>query len=156
IIDQRMESHGFKLTDGLVLEGKVIDLATKKPLAARMRLQRVEPQPKGGYQYTAVAEATADAQGHWVLKKTPAGWLRIVIEADGYVPRVVGYAQFDNQPSWHSYDCGLLPAAPISGRVTDDAGQPLADATVRIQDVASDLGGRYESPNDYSANTDAD
>ena len=28
-----------------------------------MRLQRVEPQPKGGYRYPVVAEATADAQG---------------------------------------------------------------------------------------------
>ena len=63
-----------------------------------MRLQRVEPQQKGGYLYPVVAEAKADAQGRWVLKKAPAGWVRVVVEADGFVPRVAGYARFDEQP----------------------------------------------------------
>src|SRR5262245_15823338 len=62
IVDQRLEAHGFKVKDGLVLEGKVIDLATNKPIAAKMRL--VETQ-KG----KTVGQATADAEGRWVLKK---------------------------------------------------------------------------------------
>jgi hypothetical protein len=156
LIDQRMEAHGFKPADGIVLEGKVIDLNTKKPLAARVRLERIEPQQKGGYQYKAVVQTTADAQGHWVLKKTPALWLRVIVEADGYVPRVAGYAQFDNQPSWHSYDTGLAPAGSIAGRVTDEDGKPLADATVQIHNVTATGGGRYESSSDYSVKTDAD
>ena len=69
VVDERLEAHGFTLADGIVLEGKVIDLATKQPIAARMRLQRVEPQPKGEYHYTVVSEAAADTQGRWVLKK---------------------------------------------------------------------------------------
>ena len=93
VIDQRLVAHGFTAEDGVVLEGKVTDLATRQPIAATMRLQRVEPQEKGGYRYPVVAEAKADAQGHWVLKKAPAGWVRVVIEADGFVPRVAGYAQ---------------------------------------------------------------
>ena len=121
-----------------------------------MRLQRVEPQPKGGYHYTVVAEAVADSQGRWVLKKMPAGWHRLVIEADGFVPRVVGYAQFDDQPRWQSYDCGLSRPAPVSGRITDHDGQPLADVDVQIRDVVSDVGGRYESPQEYDVRTGAD
>ncbi len=141
VSDERLEAHGFTSADGLVLEGKVLDLATKKPIPARMQLQRVEPQAKGGYHYPIVAETTADAHGRWVLKKAPAGWYRVVIEADGFVPRVAGYTQFDEQPRWRSYECGLSRPAPVSGRVTDDAGQPLADVDVQLRDVMSDVGG---------------
>jgi hypothetical protein len=156
VSDERLEAHGFTPADGLVLEGKVLDLATKKPIAAQMRLQRVEPQAKGGYHYPVVAETTADAHGRWVLKKAPAGWYRVVIEADGLVPRVAGYAQFDDQPHWYSYDCGLSHPAAVSGRVIDDAGQPLADVDVRFSDVQSDPGGRYESPGEFTCKAGAD
>lgn len=155
VSDERLEAHGFTPADGIVLEGKVLDLATKKPIAAKMQLQRVESQAKGGYHYPIVAETTADAHGRWVLKKAPAGWYRVVIEADGFVPRVAGYAQFDDQARWSSYECGLSRPAPVSGRVTDDAGQSLADVDVQLRDVMSDIGGRYESPHESSFKTDA-
>lgn len=156
VVDERMEAHGFTPADGIVLEGKVQDLATQQPVAARMRLQRIEPQQTGGYQYTVVAEAIADAQGHWVLKKAPAGWHRVVIEADGYVPRVVGYARFDDQPRWQSYHGVLARAAAVSGSVVDEAGKPLADVDVRLGDVVSGSDGRYESPQEYRTKTDAE
>ena len=101
------------------------------------------------------AQSTADARGRWVLKKAPAGWFRIVAEADGFVPRIVGYEHFVEQPLWQYYDCGLSRSAPVSGRVTDADGHPLADVEVRLQDVASAGGGRYESPDGYSFKTDA-
>ena len=118
--------------------------------------QRVEPQEKGGYLYPVVAEAKADAQGHWVLRKAPAGWVRVVVEADGFVPRVAGYARFDEQPRWQSYDCGLARSAPVSGRVTDEDGKPLADVDVRLDNVQPASGGRYESPLEYTFKTDAE
>jgi hypothetical protein len=156
IIDQRLEAHGFTLADGIVLEGKVTDLATKKPIAAKIRLERIEPQPKGGgYRYSSVAEAAADADGHWVLKKAPAGSYRVVIEAPGFVPRVAGHARFDDQPRWQAYDSGLARPAPVAGRITGDAGEPLADVEVRIADVTA-AGGRYESPLEYSCKTGKD
>jgi len=156
VIDERLEAHGFTEADGIVLEGKVRDLATRQPIAARVKLERIEPQPKGGYLYPTVSQTVTDPQGRWVIKKTPSGWFRVVIEADGYVPRVVGYAQFDDQPGWHSYDGGPARPAPVTGRVTDDAGKPLADVEVRFHDVASIVDGRYESPNEYLSKTDAD
>ena len=156
LIDERLEAHGFTLADGIVLEGTVIDLATRQPVAARMQLQRVESKPKGERHYTVVSEAVADAQGRWVLKTAPAAAHRVVVEADGYVPRVVGYAQFDDQPGWHSYHCGLSRPAAVSGRVTDDAGKPLADVAVRLGDVVCGGDGRYQSPQEYASKTDAD
>ena len=156
LVDQRLTAHGFTATDGTVLEGNVVDLATQMPLAARMRLQRVEPQTKGGYQYTTEAESKANDRGHWILKQAPAGWYRVVIDHDGYVPRVIGYARFDKQPRWHSFDGALAQPGLVSGRVTDDAGQPLADVNVRLGNVAPNRGGRYESDADYATQTDTD
>ena len=49
-----------------------------------------------------------------------------------------------------------VATAPVSGRITDQAGQPLADVEVQIRDVVSDVGGRYESPQEYAVRTGAD
>ncbi len=156
LIDQRLEAHGFTQADGIVVEGKVVDLANQRPIAAQMRLERIETLPTGGYRYVNVAETTADAQGHWVLKKAPAGWNRIVIEAKGFVPRVAGHAQFEDHPAWASYDSGLLPSAPVSGVVTDDRGLPLEDVALQFHDVVATAGGRYESTHEYAVKTGAD
>jgi hypothetical protein len=156
LVDGRLEAHGFTLADGVVLEGQVSDLVTKQPVAASIRLERIEPQKQGGYLYPVVMEAKANAQGRWVLKKVPAGWFRVVVDAPAFVPRVVAYVRLDDQPQWQFSDCGLARPAAVSGRVTDDAGKPLADVEVRLQDVVSEPGGRYESPLGYTFKTDAE
>jgi hypothetical protein len=154
VVDNRLEAHGFKTTDGTVLEGNLYDLAGAAPLAGRMELQKVEPQETGGYQYTTVATAVADADGRWVLKSAPAGWYRVVLAAEGYVARVAGYNQFDEQPRWHSYAAGLSRAALVTGVVTDDEGAPLADADVRLDGVVAGADGSYETPQGYTMKTD--
>ncbi len=154
--DRRLEAHGFTAADGLVMEGMVVDLATKQPIAATVRLERVEPQEKGGYLYPVVAEARADDQGRWVLRNAPAGWVRVVVEAEGFVPRVVGYERSDGQPRWQSFDGGLARSTAVAGRVVDEAGAPLAGVRVRLQNVVPESGGRYESPDAYEFTTDAD
>ena len=156
VVDQRLEAHGFTAADGIVLEGEVTDLATERAIAATVRLERVEPQETGGYRDPVVAEAKADARGRWVLTHAPAGWLRVVVEAEGFVPRVAGYARIEDRPRWSSYQTGLARPAPVSGRVTDAAGQPLADVAVRLDHVRPESGGRYESPSGYTFTTDAE
>ena len=137
VIDERLESHGYTANDGNVLEGRCFDLVADRPVSARIQLQRIEPQPEGGYRYTKAVEVTADAQGQWVLKQAPDGWHRLAVEADGYAPRIADYATFDDQPRWHFYRCGLAPSAEISGSVADDAGQPLTDVEVRLMNVTA-------------------
>jgi hypothetical protein len=157
VVDQRLVAHGFTPEDGVVIEGKVTDLASGEPLAATARLQRVEPEPAGGYRYPIAAEAKAGADGRWVLTHAPAGWLRVVVEAEGFVPRVAGYARFDEEPRWHSYDCALARPGPVSGRVTDESGKPLPEVDVRLDNVEAASGaGRYETPDGYATRTDAE
>jgi hypothetical protein len=153
--DQRLEAHGFTIADGLVIEGKVTDLATGQPLTATMRLERVEPQKTGGYAYPLVAQTKADDQGRWVLKHVPAGWVRVVVEAAGFVPRVAGYGQFDVEPRWQSFNTNIALAVAVAGRITDEAGQPLAGVDVRLDNVQAKSGGRYESPAGYTVKSDA-
>jgi hypothetical protein len=155
IIDQRLEAHGFSTADGIVLEGKILDFQAGRPLAGKVSLELIEPRKEGGYRHTAKASAAADAQGRWVLKHAPAGWFRIVVAADGFVPKIVAYERFGEEPRWQDYQCFLSRPAPVSGRVTDDLGQPLEGASVQFHNVAAVNGARYESTASYSFKTDA-
>src|SRR6185295_3003812 len=148
----RLATHGFTDADGVVLEGKVIDLATKRPIAGKLRLEKSEA--RGGF--STVVFADSDKEGHWLLKKTPAGSFRVVIEAEGYVARLVGYVNADERPRWHGFDTGLVKAAFVSGRVIDEDGHPLADVQVSIRDTISDTKALYKTPLETTVKTGAD
>jgi protocatechuate 3,4-dioxygenase beta subunit len=156
IDDQRLEAHGYKVSDGVVFEGVVSDAETGKPIAgAKIKLELIEPQKMGGYKYTVTKEAAADDAGKWVIKNTPEGWFRIYAEAKGYAPRVIGHTRYDSQPQWHRFSANLTKPTSVTGRVMDPDGKPIADVEVRLSDVA-DKTGRYESPSDYKMRTDAE
>lgn len=155
LIDERLEAHGFTSADGIVLEGHAVDAATKKPLAARLRLELIDSQSKST-RYTEAAQTVADSQGHWFFKKVPAGRYRLVAEQEGYAARVVGYKTLDGQPGWHRSDCRLSRAASLSGRVTDEAGRPLADVVVQLRDILPEGStSGYRLPTDELCKTDA-
>jgi hypothetical protein len=156
VVDQRLEAHGFTTADGIVLEGHVSDVTNKKPLSAQVRLEQIDPQPKGGYRYTTAVSVSSDAAGHWVIKNGRAGWFRLIIEAAGHVPRVIGYVKTDGQPQWQLHDGGLARPAVIAGQVKDEAGHPLADVEVRLGDIATVGGTRYETAKEPTLKTDAD
>ena len=154
--DQRLEAHGFKLEDQNGLEGTIVDLSTKKPLAGKIILQQVTAQPKGDREFSPAVEASADEHGHWTLKKTPPGWYRMIAQAEGYVPRVVSWVGLDDQLYYQAYKSALTRSGPVAGRVTDDAGNPLADVKVRLDNVAAEGEQSYETPDGYACQTDKD
>ncbi len=153
--DQRLEAHGFKVSDGTVAEGTVVSAMDQKPIAASVRLERIEPQPIGGYHYEPVETKTADEKGHWVFRKIPAGWFRLVVEAEGYAPRVAGHLRPDGEPHWQAYDTSLARSGSVAGRVVDAEGQPLEEVTVRISDFAvKGAEGAEESYSGFDAETE--
>jgi hypothetical protein len=154
VVDERLGAHGFSAADGIVLEGNVFDLATKQPIAARLQLERLDSQPKSD-RPGKVAGTVADLKGHWVLKNVPTGWYRLVADKEGYVSCVVAYARLSGQPQWHGYDGGLARAASLSGRVTDEAGRPVSDVTVRLANVVPQgSAGGYRVRNEVLCKTD--
>ena len=99
----------------------------------------------------------ADRQGHWVMKQVPQGRYQLVADKEGYVPCFVDYPTIDGEFGWHQFSCGLAPASTLSGRVTDEAGKPVADVAVRLSDVmpAGSTGG-YRLLNESLGKTAAD
>ncbi len=158
VVDERLEAHGFTLADGTVFEGKVVDLATRQPLHARISVDRLAPKSKGEGEvvFTPVAETTADAEGHWVLKNVPAGWCRLMLTADGYLPRWLGNPNSDGQVGWHFFDRGLSRPGVVLGRALDKAGQPLADVEVRLNGDVFGPDRDYWPADKYVTKTDAD
>lgn len=156
IVDERLEAHGYKATDGIVLEGKVLALDTKQPLAAEVVCELIEPKKEGGgYDYKVVKKIATDAQGVWAIKGAPAGQFRLFAQAKGMVPRVIGYGRNDSQPRWQSFGIiELTKPATVQGLVLDEAGKPLSDVEVRLSNVVA-KGVRYDSPQEYNAKSDA-
>jgi len=156
VVDERLAAHGFTLKDGRVLEGQAIDLATRQPIPATVILERVERQKEGGYQYVKLTEVTADAGGHWVLTNAPPEQCRLILKADGYVPRIISHEAFDGQPGWSRRNSGLSRPASVTGRVIDQQGRPLPDVDVRITNLLVDNSVRYQLPDDSPLKTDGD
>jgi hypothetical protein len=154
VLDKRLASQGFKLEDGFVLTGQVIDSETRQPIRAEVQLQSVSANPKGGYKYDEVLHTKCDLSGRWQLKQVPEGRFRIVASAPDHVPRIVGYATVADQPGWNEINKSLSRPAPVSGTVLDADGKPLAGVDVRLDNVTSSLDGRYESPDEFTANAD--
>lgn len=151
--DRRLAAHGFRLEDGVVLEGHATDVETDKPLRARMILERIDTE-KGAYIYAPLAEVDSDDEGHWVLKKAPQAWCRLVLTADGYAPRIIGHLRIEDQPFWSEHNSGLAKIGTVSGRVVDHKGEPLAEVDVRLDDIDVKNSKGYELSANSSTKTD--
>ncbi|MEJ7636457.1 MAG: hypothetical protein WKF75_00330 [Singulisphaera sp.] len=98
VVDQRLVAHGFTPADGVVIEGKVTDLSTGQP--GRHNAAAAGRAADEGRILTRPSPRPGDAQGRWVPKNSPAGWVRVVVEADGFVP--------------HRRPCPVRRAAPLA------------------------------------------
>lgn len=152
--DQRLSAHGFTTEDGVVLEGKLLECETNRPLPGRVRLERMESGDDGRLTAVLVAQVQAAADGRWFITKTPAGRHRLTAEAEGKASRVVGYVASNGQASWTSFPSRLAPTAQVAGQVVDESGKPLANATVQLADVTAGPDGRYDLP--FTAATTSD
>lgn len=155
VIDNRMEAHGYSVVDGNVLEGTLAAIETGEPLAGRVQLRPIGTSAGDANEAQASVESVADAEGKWAIKNAPAGRFQVVAYAEGYVPRTVGYVSTDDQPSYTSFECELAKPSNIRGRIVDDQGTPLKDASVRLANFVAGKGQRYKPFGDYVVETDA-
>jgi protocatechuate 3,4-dioxygenase beta subunit len=112
--------------------------------AIRGRTQEPGGQPVGSAWVTVeraesagsgVASRAVDGDGHFEVKGVAAGSYRLRIWANGY-------AQVTTEPFTlaveESRDLGVVivpRGADLAGRVTDDAGQPVENATIALKDA---------------------
>jgi len=137
VTDERADANGFP--DGSAVVGDAYDLTTSKPVAgANVTLEK----QAGAGKRQAVASGKADAQGHFVLRAVPDGDYQVCIAADGYAPRLLGYAYFRGNTFKH-FTAQLAPAARIRGSVVDTAGKPVPNASVRADSMIGPDGRGY-------------
>ncbi|WP_425396821.1 carboxypeptidase regulatory-like domain-containing protein [Aeoliella sp.] len=145
VVDSRLSAHGFTTDDGHVVEGQLTAKESGKPLAGQVDLVRYVAKKTGGYEYTTVKTVETDEAGKWVIKNTPEGSYQLVGRAEGYVPRIMGYARPSAQPRWQRLDSNLVEGGDVTGRVTTKSGDPLQDVHVRLSNVAVAEGESYRT-----------
>ncbi len=113
----------IELSPGRVVEGLVFDIETRRPIAGATVNLRGESQ--------RLIETGADGRYHFAaLLPSPYD---VEATADGYA---TGAGRADvGQTSSARLDLALVRSAGISGRVVDETGRPVAEATGRIQPV---------------------
>lgn len=153
VTDERASAHGYKPDDKSILLGDAFDMLTSKPIPGA---QITISQHKGGQAgWAQVAAAPADAQGRFELKKIPAGNYRVTLFANGYVPRVLGYAQF-GENTLKEYSVYLTTPVKVSGTVNDASGKPIPGVVIRADRILAFDGRGYILPDTLQTISDAD
>ena len=153
VIDKRASAAGIKPGQGAVVAGNVFDMATSKPLAdARITLERLKGEAEG----KAIVTGQSDREGRFRIEKVPAGTYCVSASAQGYASLVVGYERLVTDGYLVFDDVELASEAKVSGSVTDDAGKPMAGATVRLADIIAMNGLSYRLVASAETTTDAE
>jgi hypothetical protein len=158
VVDERASAHGYPAAAGSVVRGRVTDLGGRlkravPPVAgARLVVAKYGGQERS---YDEVASATAGPDGRFELTGVPPGDYRLHVEADGFVPRVLGYVSFGKDTFKDYPSVALARATTMAGTVTDDTGKPLRDIVVRADSIMSEDGLGYLPPGEVEATTDA-
>jgi hypothetical protein len=149
VTDERADANGF--ADGSAIVGDAFDMTTSKPVAgAKVIIDSLDNTGKPALAFSG----KADAGGHFVLRAIPSGNDRVWIAADGYAPRLLGYAGFHGN-TFKRFTAQLAPLARVRGSVSDTDGKPIANATVRADSVIGPDGRGYISPQQITAQSDA-
>lgn len=128
------EVPAAKETGKASLEGRVIKEPGGEPLKKAIIELIAENQEEGG-NYTA----TADPDGHFVIRGIQPGRYRMFAERTGFIE--VDQRRRRSQAISLSFDPGqevnnqtlhMLAAAVLIGRVQDEDGDPMTDAEVRV------------------------
>ncbi|MBX3442983.1 MAG: carboxypeptidase regulatory-like domain-containing protein [Planctomyces sp.] len=154
IADQRLESHGYVLEDGAVLEVRAWDMATLGPIAgAELVIESIEPQPTGGYAHRELAVVAADDSGRMVHQGVLEDWRQAFVRAPGFASRIVTHLR-GNEPRWRQFDVRLAKSQRIEGVIVDERGDPVPGATVRIDDLLGPDGRGYPATTSTQTTSD--
>ncbi|MDB5331070.1 MAG: hypothetical protein JWP03_2221 [Phycisphaerales bacterium] len=148
VTDERASAAG--IDGGSAIIADFYDMSTSKPIdGAQIRLENSGPKKEGA----AAVTGKADAKGHLLLKGVPAGSYQVLASAEGYVARVLGYAEFRGD-TLKRFTVELAAPGEIEGTVTDTRGKRIAGVNVRADAVVASNGRGYLLPESKLAVTD--
>jgi protocatechuate 3,4-dioxygenase beta subunit len=120
--------------DRCSIAGLVVKLGTSEPLKkAHVYLQKVD-DPRSGY------STHTDAAGHFAIRKIDPGRYLLGVQHTGYVSQAYGDSSSARRGAVLALNPGrdiqdllfrMVPWAVISGRITDEDGDPLSDVQVQ-------------------------
>jgi 5-hydroxyisourate hydrolase-like protein (transthyretin family) len=127
--------------EGASIEGRVMRAGSDEPLKkAWLTLRKVEGERKP-------YSTSSDASGRFLFQNVEAGKYQLWVERTGYVHQA--YGQRSTEPfsrgttltvapgqKLTGIDFRLIPAAVITGRITDEDGEPLANSSVEVMRFA--------------------
>ncbi len=117
-----------KLDKGGAISGLILDGGTKAPVAgARVALEAGMPLPGDWQDRLARNEALSDAKGVFRLEGVGRGAVTVVARAPGYAP-----ATRTDARAGARLELFLFPGPTLSGTVRDDAGKPVAGASMHL------------------------
>lgn len=118
----------IRLREGNRLTVLVTDALTKKPIAGATVLRPDEEESDPG--------TKTGPDGKAVLRGLANDWVRITASAPGYGPKTESKG-IGGSDKATSLEIALSKGAAVSGRVIDEAGQPIAGARVWAMDAAN-------------------
>jgi len=129
------------------IEGRVVRAGTNDPIA---RVEVIARRDDGS---RALPPVTTDAQGHFVIKNLDPGLYSLVADRNGFGPQRYGQRKPRGPGTELNLSAGqelkdlvfpLIPAGAISGRITDETGEPLMGFNIAIEEtVYWDSGARH-------------
>ena len=141
--DERATSRGFRVGSGSVVIATVTDSADARPVPGA----RLAVTATGGNESKArkVGDAAADASGRIQWTGLGEGTYCVVVEAEGYVARVVEYVHLGTN-DYREYHVTLARPATLRGWVRDASGKPLSGVRVTARNILGSDGKGYPLP----------
>jgi hypothetical protein len=127
-----------------VIKGRIVEAGSNQPVR-KARVHAASPALKDG------RTAYTDANGAFELTALPAGHYTVTAGKLGFVPAAYGQAKpleaglaidLPEGKTLTALDFGMSRAGVITGRITDEFGEPLADTTVSAMRYQGANGGR--------------
>ncbi len=116
----------IRLHQGTTLTVLVLDAESRKPIANATVLRPDDEEET----------VTTGADGKAVLRGMSADWIRVTASAPGYGPRTAT-KNISGGDTETTIELALSKGAPVSGKVVDEGGQPIAGARVWAMDASN-------------------
>ena len=150
VIDKRPGAVSPEFAGSGLVQGKVLDMATRQPLfAAQITLVK----RGGGGSPTETMSGITDALGLCRIDKVAQGYYDVEVSAPGYAGRKTGVYN-NKRPEYHEFETSLARPGCIKGVVTDVDGRPIEGVEVSVRNVVGTDGFGYKCIGDRAAVSD--